>query len=60
MLANINIDYCFSVELRVDEDDVGQRLTESSAEVYPSDVVLGKHTFSGCISNVYLRRSVSL
>ncbi|XP_056600368.1 laminin subunit alpha-3 [Triplophysa dalaica] len=49
-----------SVELRVDEDDVGEKLTESSSEVYSSDIVLGKDTFSGCISNVYLRRPEAL
>ncbi|KAA0718440.1 Laminin subunit alpha-3 [Triplophysa tibetana] len=49
-----------SVELRVDEDDVGQKLTETSSEVYSSDIVLGKDTFSGCISNVYLRRPEAL
>ncbi|KAI7810207.1 putative laminin subunit alpha-3, partial [Triplophysa rosa] len=48
------------VELRVDEDDVGQKLTESSSEVYSSNIVLGKDTFSGCISNVYLRRPEAL
>nr|XP_696031.6 laminin subunit alpha-3 [Danio rerio] len=45
-----------SVELRVDEEDVGQRLTGIFREQYSSNVVLGKNTYEGCVSNLYLRR----
>ncbi|XP_055074065.2 laminin subunit alpha-3 isoform X1 [Misgurnus anguillicaudatus] len=48
------------VELRVDEDDVGERLAGSSSEVYSSSITLGKDTFKGCISNLYLRRPEAL
>ncbi|KTF81139.1 hypothetical protein cypCar_00033678 [Cyprinus carpio] len=45
-----------SVELRIDEEDVGQRVPGSSSGLYSSSVILGKDTFKGCISNLYLRR----
>ncbi|XP_016368342.1 laminin subunit alpha-3-like [Sinocyclocheilus rhinocerous] len=47
-------------ELRIDEEDVGQRVTGSSSGLYSSSVILGKDTFKGCISNLYLRRPDSL
>uniref|UniRef100_A0A9J8A9T4 Si:ch211-241e1.3 n=2 Tax=Cyprinus carpio TaxID=7962 RepID=A0A9J8A9T4_CYPCA len=49
-----------SVELRIDEEDVGQRVPGSSSGLYSSSVILGKDTFKGCISNLYLRRPDSL
>ncbi|KAK7158531.1 hypothetical protein R3I94_004991 [Phoxinus phoxinus] len=48
------------IELRIDEDDVGQRERDSSSGRYSPSVVLGKDTFEGCISNLYLRRPDSL
>ncbi|XP_059420163.1 laminin subunit alpha-3-like [Carassius carassius] len=48
------------IELRIDEEDVGQRVTGSSSRKYSSNVILGKDNFKGCISNLYLRRPDSL
>ncbi|XP_026053378.1 laminin subunit alpha-3-like [Carassius auratus] len=48
------------IELRIDEEDVGQRVTGSSSRLYSSSVILGKDNFKGCISNLYLRRPDSL
>ncbi|XP_073705589.1 laminin subunit alpha-3 [Garra rufa] len=48
------------LELRIDEEDVGQKVTGSSSELYSPSVTLGKDTFKGCISNLYLRRPASL
>ncbi|XP_050984082.1 laminin subunit alpha-3 [Labeo rohita] len=48
------------IELRIDEEDVGQQETGSSSGLYSSSVTLGKDTFKGCISNLYLKRSDSL
>ncbi|XDV26618.1 hypothetical protein PO909_030274 [Leuciscus waleckii] len=47
-------------ELRIDENDVGQRERDSSSGRYSPSVLLGKDTFEGCISNLYLRRPESL
>ncbi|XP_056118519.1 laminin subunit alpha-3 [Rhinichthys klamathensis goyatoka] len=48
------------LELRIDEEDVGQRERDPSSGRYSSSVLLGKNTFEGCISNLYLRRPESL
>ncbi|XP_016319957.1 laminin subunit alpha-3 [Sinocyclocheilus anshuiensis] len=48
------------IELRINEEDVGRRETGSSSGLYSSSVILGKDTFKGCISNLYLRRPASL
>eukprot|EP00063_Salmo_salar_P020916 XP_013995751.1 PREDICTED: laminin subunit alpha-3-like isoform X7 [Salmo salar] len=49
-----------SIELRIDEDDVGGQITSGSFRSNPGSVFLGKDTFKGCISNLYLRRPDSL
>ncbi|KAK2901448.1 hypothetical protein Q8A67_009563 [Cirrhinus molitorella] len=49
-----------SIDLRIDEEDVGQTVPGSSSALYSSSVTLGKDTFKGCISNLYLRRPDSL
>jgi len=56
----INVHLCFRLELRVDEEDVGQRERDPSTVQYSSSVLLGKDTFEGCISNLYLRRLLFL
>ncbi|XP_051553427.1 laminin subunit alpha-3 [Myxocyprinus asiaticus] len=48
------------VELQIDEDDVGKKLTESSSGLDSPNILLGKDSFKGCISNLYLRRRESL
>lgn len=48
----------FSTELRIDEEDFGQRQSDSSSEQYSPSLLLGKDTFEGCITNLYLRRSL--
>lgn len=48
----------FSTELRIDEEDVGQRETDSSSGPFSSSLFLGKDNFKGCITNLYLRRSL--
>jgi hypothetical protein len=52
--------YCpvlpYSIELRIDDEDVGGQITSSSFSSNPDSVFLGKDTFKGCISNLYLRR----
>ncbi|XP_076852840.1 laminin subunit alpha-3, partial [Brachyhypopomus gauderio] len=46
-----------SVDLRVDEEDVGEKSTTPLPLSFSSDnIVLGKGSFSGCLANVYLRR----
>ncbi|XP_035644145.2 laminin subunit alpha-3-like isoform X3 [Oncorhynchus keta] len=45
-----------SIELRIDDEDVGGQITSSSFSSNPDSVFLGKDTFKGCISNLYLRR----
>ncbi|XP_059358543.1 laminin subunit alpha-3 [Carassius carassius] len=47
-------------EFRINEDDLGKLVTGSSSGSYSSSVILGKDTFKGCISNLYLRRPDSL
>uniref|UniRef100_A0A4W5P1W5 Laminin G domain-containing protein n=1 Tax=Hucho hucho TaxID=62062 RepID=A0A4W5P1W5_9TELE len=49
-----------SIELRIDEEDVGGQITSGSFRSNPDSVFLGKDTFKGCISNLYLRRPDSL
>ncbi|KAK9979950.1 hypothetical protein ABG768_013353 [Culter alburnus] len=49
-----------STELRIDEEDVGQRETDSSSGPFSSSLFLGKDNFKGCITNLYLRRPDSL
>ncbi|XP_053349425.1 laminin subunit alpha-3 isoform X3 [Clarias gariepinus] len=49
------------MELRIDEDDKGETFTQSpNLAFHASNVTLGAGTFTGCLSNVYLRRSDAL
>ncbi|XP_041698141.2 laminin subunit alpha-3 isoform X3 [Coregonus clupeaformis] len=49
-----------SITLRIDEDDMGGQITLGSFRSNPDSVFLGKDTFKGCLSNLYLRRPESL
>ncbi|CAB1326313.1 unnamed protein product, partial [Coregonus sp. 'balchen'] len=49
-----------SIALRIDEDDMGGQITLGSFRSNPDSVFLGKDTFKGCLSNLYLRRPESL
>ncbi|KAL7875637.1 hypothetical protein AOLI_G00106000 [Acnodon oligacanthus] len=47
-----------NIEFRVDEDDDGEKNTVSPPALTfkSNDIVLGKGTFTGCLSNLYMRR----
>ncbi|XP_037391080.1 laminin subunit alpha-3-like isoform X2 [Pygocentrus nattereri] len=47
-----------NIEFRVDEDDDGEKNTVSPPALtfISNDIVLGKGTFTGCLSNLYMRR----
>ncbi|KAL6491046.1 hypothetical protein MHYP_G00013910 [Metynnis hypsauchen] len=48
-----------NIEFRVDEDDDGEKNTVSPPALTfkSNDIVLGKGTFTGCLSNLYMRRT---
>ncbi|KAJ8278107.1 hypothetical protein GJAV_G00083890 [Gymnothorax javanicus] len=49
------------LEMWIDEEDLGQAQSlSSSAPADGQDVVLGRGTFQGCITNLYLRRPQAL
>ncbi|XP_060731068.1 laminin subunit alpha-3 isoform X2 [Tachysurus vachellii] len=47
-----------SMELRIDEDDKGEDITRTSLDLnfLSNNVTLGAGSFTGCMSNIYLRR----
>uniref|UniRef100_A0A4W4GXF5 Laminin G domain-containing protein n=2 Tax=Electrophorus electricus TaxID=8005 RepID=A0A4W4GXF5_ELEEL len=45
-----------SVELRVDEQDVGEIQDSMPQTINSDNIVLGNGDFTGCLANVYLRR----
>ncbi|KAK6302715.1 hypothetical protein J4Q44_G00270700 [Coregonus suidteri] len=45
-----------SIELWIDEEDVGGQIISDSFVSKPDSLFLGKDTFKGCLSNLYLRR----
>ncbi|XP_047677137.1 laminin subunit alpha-3 isoform X2 [Tachysurus fulvidraco] len=51
-----------SMELRIDEDDKGEDITRTSLDLnfLSNNVTLGAGSFTGCMSNIYLRRDDAL
>ncbi|XP_060769555.1 laminin subunit alpha-3-like isoform X2 [Neoarius graeffei] len=50
-----------NLELRIDEDDKGKAISESPEFNFQfNNITLGMGSFTGCMSNVYLRRSDAL
>ncbi|XP_049339127.1 laminin subunit alpha-3 isoform X9 [Astyanax mexicanus] len=49
-----------NVEFRIDEDDVGERVTSSTSSANSDLIVLGDDLFTGCMSNLYMRRPESM